>query len=208
MSWPEAYRELLPHIVRISTSAGFGTGFVCMHNPVRTHVGIATAWHVISDAHSRQQPIEFVHYCSKKRIALGFEDRIVFSNPARDSAVIFFLQPFLPLPLRALELFPPTQLSIGSEVAWVGFPRIGIDGELCFFAGHISANITSRDAYFVDGVSIHGLSGGPVVYNDGTLQIIGVVTEYHDNDRLPGLLLALDVSDFHLVAKTVNPENG
>jgi hypothetical protein len=60
-----------------------------------------------------------------------------------------------------------------------------------------------------DGVSIHGVSGGPVIYKHETdgIQVIGIVTAYSANratgEALPGLLTAQDVSHFHSVLQQV-----
>jgi hypothetical protein len=60
-----------------------------------------------------------------------------------------------------------------------------------------------KNRYLIDGVAIHGVSGGPVVcvsLTDG-VQIVGIVSAYMANrmqgDTLPGLLYAQDVSYFH-----------
>jgi secreted trypsin-like serine protease len=88
---------------------------------------------------------------------------------------------------------------------YVGFPGIEPD-TLCLFSGNISARQTAR--YLIDGVAIHGVSGGPVIHLHGSgLRIVGVVSHYRANrlagDPLPGLLYAQDVSHFHEVIKEI-----
>ena len=59
--------------------------------------------------------------------------------------------------------------------------------------GAISAYIEDREAYLVDGVSIHGVSGGPVfhVADNNEIVVAGLVTNYYPNNQngaaLPGL---------------------
>ena len=61
----------------------------------------------------------------------------------------------------------------------------------------------NRKAYLIDGVAIHGVSGGPVFFLTDTdgVQIVGIVSAYQANratgESLPGLLIAQDVSHFH-----------
>jgi hypothetical protein len=64
-------------------------------------------------------------------------------------------------------------------------------------------------AYLIDGVTVHGSSGGPVLYSspaDG-VQVIGTVSAYMVNratgEALPGLSVAQDVSAFHVITKHV-----
>jgi hypothetical protein len=99
-------------------------------------------------------------------------------------------------------------LDIGFEVGWLGYPYIE-PYVLCFFSGCISARREERKAYLIDGVSINGVSGGPVFYSneaDG-VKIVGIVSAYKANratgSALPGLLIAQDVSHFHGVIKHV-----
>lgn len=65
----------------------------------------------------------------------------------------------------------------------------------CFLSGHISAYLQDKEAYLIDGVSIHGVSGGPVFYRDdnGNVIIAGIVTNYYPNpvqdQSWPGLAM-------------------
>ena len=80
---------------------------------------------------------------------------------------------------------------------------------MCFFSGCISARREERKAYLIDGVSINGVSGGPVFYSTETdgVEIVGIVSAYKANratgSSLPGLLIAQDVSHFHGVIQHI-----
>jgi hypothetical protein len=67
----------------------------------------------------------------------------------------------------------------------------------------------ARKAYLIDGVAIHGVSGGPVIYRceDSKVRIVGIVTLYRANratgEALLGLLYAQDVSHFQKAIVTM-----
>lgn len=201
MDWKNAVEKLAPYIFKIHTPSGSGTGFLCLSNDGKTLYGVATALHVVQDADEWQQPIKLVHHQSGETLFLKEDMRIIYTNRGTDSAVILFNKPEFEIPENLIPLLPiSSPLNIGNEVGWLGFPRIEPD-TLCFFSGTISAVQNKR--YLIDGVAIHGVSGGPVVYvtpTDG-IQIIGIVSAYMANrisgDALPGLLYAQDVSYFH-----------
>lgn len=211
MEWHQIVSKVTPHIVKVRTQNGYGTGFLFLYNEDKTFCGIATALHVVKQADDWQQPIWVQHYASGQTVFLETNNQVIFTDPATDSAVILFLKDNFPLPdpEDLINLLPSDFIiSIGVEVGWLGFPGVAPDN-LCFFSGNISARQESRKAYLIDGVSIHGVSGGPVIHGsiaDGT-QIVGMVTEYHPNratgEALPGLLIAQDVSHFHDVASQV-----
>jgi hypothetical protein len=50
MSWDLAVKTVAPHIVRIETPNGYGTGFLAFWNHDRSWCGIATAAHVVKHA--------------------------------------------------------------------------------------------------------------------------------------------------------------
>lgn len=80
---------------------------------------------------------------------------------------------------------------------------------LCFLAGTVSAWQPARRSYLVEGVAIHGVSGGPVFHcpSHDEVRIIGSISAYHANQAAgaahPGLLRAQDVSHFHGVASYI-----
>lgn len=209
MNWDQVVQKVTPHIVKIETPTGYGTGFLYLYNEDRSWCGIATAAHVIGDADEWQKPIRIRHQESGAVKLLQPDQRVIWLDWNTDSAVILFFKGDLPLPEIPIALLPVDMpLGIGVEVGWLGFPNIEAF-TLCFFSGNISARQESRTAYLIDGVSIHGVSGGPVLYKHETdgVQIIGAVSAYRANratgETLPGLLVAQDVSHFHDVLQHV-----
>ena len=203
MNWNEIVDRLTPHIVKIETPDGHGTGFLCLYNADKSLCGIATAHHVIEHADQWQQPIRIHHQSSGKVTFLRESERFILVDRDSDSAVIVTLASNLELPSEVIPLFPTeTPLPIGVEVGWLGYPGIGPQ-ILCFFSGNVSARDESRHAYLIDGVAINGVSGGPVVFSTPTdgIKIIGTVSAYMVNrargEALPGLSIAQDVSHFH-----------
>ena len=209
MEWDKIVSKITPHIVKIETQTKYGTGFLLLYNEDTTLCGVATALHVVSHTDDWQQPIRLRDHTSNQIVLLPANQRTIVIDWRTDSAVILFFKPEFPLPEEPINLLPNDSIiPVGVEVGWLGFPSVA-PGNLCFFSGNISARPKDRNAYLIDGVSIHGVSGGPVIHADeadGT-QIVGMVTEYHANratgETLPGLLIAQDVSHFHDVASRV-----
>ena len=195
-------------MVRIESPTGMGTGFLAFYNSDSTWCAIATAAHVVKHADDWQQPI-------KIRNNLGFillqpNARVIYIDAARDSAVVFFLKGALQLPQDPIAMRPMNSLcGTGATIGWLGYPAIAPD-TLCFFSGRISARHPSNRAYFVDGVAINGVSGGPVFHiatGGKHVEAIGAISSYIPNlttgQTLPGLLFATDVSQFHDAYETV-----
>ena len=219
MNWHQKVEKVTPHIVKIETQSSYGTGFLTLYNEDQTICGVATALHVVDQANEWQQPIRLRHYSSGKTLLLKEpNDRFIFTNPETDSAVICFNRELeFPLPENPISLLQSKFfIKIGVEVGWLGFPNVAPD-DLCFFSGNISARPKNTKAYLIDGVAIHGVSGGPVLFDTtetDEVQIVGTVSEYWANrmtgEALPGLLIAQDVSHFHKVVsaiKSVDEEN-
>lgn len=209
MNWDQIVQKVTPYIVKIETPTGYGTGFLSLYNEDKTWCGISTAAHVVSDADEWQKPIRIRHQGSPEVLLLQPKDRVIFIDWKTDSAVVLFFKVNLNLPEFPIALLPVgTALGIGVEVGWLGFPNIQAD-TLCFFSGNTSARQEFRNAYLIDGVSIHGVSGGPVLHKHETdgVQVVGIVSAYHVNratgEALPGLLIAQDVSHFHDVLQRV-----
>jgi hypothetical protein len=207
MNWADAIEHVTPHVVRIETPTGYGTGFLAFYNHDSSWCGIATAAHVISHANDWQHPIRIRNTTSMR--FLKVEDRVVMIDQSNDSAIVLFLKGELKLPEVAIALTPVDEpCSIGSDIGWLGYPVIEPD-TLCFFAGTVSAQQPARKSYLIDGVAINGVSGGPVFHctTQNHVQIIGCVSAYHANrangDALPGLLRAQDVSHFHGAAEVI-----
>lgn len=203
MNWNEIIEKITPYIVKIETPRGYGTGFLCMYSGNKVVCGIATALHVVRHAADWQQPLKITHYASKKTVMFNQEDRIIVSNPKTDSAVIL-MEKGLHFPSKTIPLLPASkQLLTGEEIGWLGFPNIEEDA-LCFFSGRVSSRKNSN--YLIDGIALHGVSGGPVFWeNEEEIQIVGIVSAYvfdPEGQRIShGLLYAQDVSYFHEVVK-------
>jgi len=205
MSWTAVVEKVTPYIVKIETPTGYGTGFLCLYNTSRTLCGIATAAHVVKHADDWQQPIRIHYYPRTATELLKEGERVILIDEKTDSAVILLRVGVFEFPEDVIPLLPSsTLLGIGDDVGWLGYPAIESD-TLCFFSGSISARQEARKAYLIDGVAIHGVSGGPVVYSHPTdgVQIVGDVSAYRANrvtgETLPGLLIAQDLSHFHAV---------
>lgn len=209
MNWDQAIAAISPHVVKIESPTGYGTGFLAFYNHDKAWCGIATAAHVVSYADEWQQPIRIKHEGSVEPLFLKPEERVIFIERSTDSAVVLFLKRQLQLPESPIALLPMDQpCPIGVDIGWLGFPVIEPD-TLCFFAGIVSARQANRKAYLIDGVAINGVSGGPVFHypKPDVVQVIGCVSAYHANratgETLPGLLRAQDVSHFHEVTKWI-----
>ena len=197
MDWHSDIRVVRPHVVRIVTPQGRGTGFLVRRE--KNSFGIATAGHVVRDAVAWKQQITIHHPSFKSPLFLLDGARIVLLHPSLDSA---YVQGDLPelegdgFPKGPIEVVPPKKtVRLGVEVGWLGFPYLVSNEEPCFFAGHVSAYADRR--YFIDGVAIPGVSGGPAFFRSGKkLHILGSISAYHPaqagGQAIPGLLVADD----------------
>jgi hypothetical protein len=210
MTWSLLIEAIRPHVVKISTPDGYGTGFLAFYNNDKSWCGIATAAHVVGHADEWQQLIRITHQPSETEAILPEKERVVLIDHLADSAVILFrFENKLQLPQIPITLLPESDTcGFGVDVGWLGYPSVEPDA-LCFFSGAISARVERRRAYLIDGVAINGVSGGPVFHtsSSGKPEIIGCVSAYHPNratgGSLPGLLRAQDLSHFHMAAATI-----
>jgi trypsin-like peptidase len=199
MNWHTAVDSISPHVFKIESPSGHGTGFFCFLNETKQVMGIATARHVVAEANKWQQPIRVSNYQMQYTRLLTTTDRVILDDSTRDSALLLFHPGDFELPENVVPLFPSDKvLKIGVEVGWVGFPAVE-PNTLCFFSGNISAQISDQSAYLIDGVAINGVSGGPVLnIRSGGTTIVGLITAYIANratgETLPGLAVAQDVS--------------
>ena len=207
MSWESMIDGMRPHVVRIQTPNSQGTGFLSLYNHDSSWCGIATAAHVVAYSDTWQLPIKIENESSSR--FLNNNERVIFLDLATDSAVVLFFKGDLQLPQTPIALIPMGDpVSIGSQVGWLGYPNTNAD-TLCFFAGNVSARNVAQRSYLIDGVAIHGVSGGPVFHlsQSTALEVIGVMVAYHANlatgAPLPGLSRAQDVSHFHDVIQQI-----
>lgn len=210
MTWSQAVEVIQPHVARISTPRGSGTGFLISNGRHNAICGIATAAHVIDHAHYWEEPIRIDHVSSGKSVVIRRHERALFLDSNRDTAAILFDRGELEMPLDPLALAPKDMfLKVGNKIGWLGFPAIPA-ASLCFFSGDVSAWLQAQTAYLVDGVAINGVSGGPAFHileeDPGAIVIIGVVSAYVPNratgEVLPGLSIVRDVAQFHELAPT------
>lgn len=203
LEWYDAVALLTEHIFKISTPSGFGTGFVLAAGEPSELCSIATAAHVIDHAHRWEEPIRLDHYASGQSVLLHEGERAIAIDPGLDTAALTFVKHGLPLPEVAHALTPEgMRLAVGCEVGWVGFPAMSPDTP-CFFSGRISAYLSEKNSYLVDGVAINGVSGGPaIVIEEDAIMVIGVVSAYIPNratgEPLPGLCLLSDVTHLQM----------
>jgi len=209
--WYQLIDIIVPSIVKIETPDGQGTGFFIGYNEPRTWALIATARHVVEEADRWLQPIRIHNIPQKKVVLLQEPDRVIIHDPARDgdTTIIFALADkvsALQFPQQPVEFISAGNvLRVGVEVAWLGYPGI-TRNTLCFFSGNISARHSEMPAYYIDGVSIAGVSGGPVFYVDNDRpKLIGSISGYARREAtMPGLCVAHDVSHLQRTVEVLN----
>jgi len=206
-SWPDAFDELLSQLVRIETpGGGHGTGFRAATRMMdgTSHCVIVTAWHVIEGAMAKGESLKMQLLGHDRGFTAKSGDLKILAEPDRDIALIHCHEGCLPFsgPLPHLAA-PRVRFRPGSEIAWCGFPHVeGLGSKTaCFFWGHVSAVWTEHADYLIDGVAIHGVSGGPVFRCEGqTVVVVGLITNYIPNlalrgAALPGVSLARTIED-------------
>jgi hypothetical protein len=208
IQWSDAVDIIQPHVVRISTPRGSGTGFLISNGKNNDIAGVATAAHVVDHAHYWEEPIRIDHV--SKSVVVRHPERAIFLDPNRDTAAILFHRAEIPFPAAPLPLAPKGMfLKVANQIGWLGFPAIPL-ASLCFFTGNISAWVDHQGAYLVDGVAINGVSGGPAFFiapgAPEPVIVMGVVSAYMANratgEVLPGLSVVRDVTQFHELAPT------
>ena len=207
IKWHQAFATAEPYIVKIITPQGTGTGFLIASTDKQELHGIATAAHVVDFAHYWEQPIRIQHASSGEVILVKNDDRSIEIESNRDAATII-IKGVLPFPKSPLTLIPEDKrLKIGVEIGWMGFPAMAPEN-LCFFSGRISSWVEDAGFYFVDGVAINGVSGGPAFsIKEERIQLIGLVSAYVPNRAtgtvLPGLCVVRDVLPLHETIKNL-----
>ena len=207
IQWSDAVEIIQPHVVRISTPRGSGTGFLISNGKNNDIAMVATAAHVVDHAHYWEEPIRIDHV--NKSVVVRHNERAIFLDPNQDTAAIVFPRSEIPFPSQPLPLTPKGFfLKVANQIGWLGFPAIPL-ASLCFFTGNVSAWVAAQRAYLVDGVAINGVSGGPAFHLTGgnpPITVIGVVSAYMPNratgEVLPGLSVVRDVTQFHDLAPT------
>lgn len=204
--WQGAMRLVSNRALKIRTPRGHGSGFYMGAFGENNTLGaVATARHVIKEAHDWGEPIKMLHVATGQEILLPAINAdgtsrpiLVFGNS--DLAVIIFTIPAeWGLPSEHIDRLDNTQHIVeGVEVGWFGFPGIK-DDKLCFFHGYVSTYLDPEAIYLVDGVSINGVSGGPLlVIQNNRPMVVGVVSAYLPNlatgQPLPGMSMFTSIS--------------
>jgi hypothetical protein len=114
MNWDQIVKKVSPHIVKIETQSGHGSGFLFMYNENKSWCGIATAAHVLGQADKWKQPIQIFHSESGKTLFLQASERAITIDWNTDSAVLLFNKVDFPLPQNIIPILPSSShLSIG-----------------------------------------------------------------------------------------------
>src|SRR3954454_13751254 len=88
MEWFKAVEIITPHVVRINTPQGSGTGFLVTRYSDSTLLAIATAAHVVDHAHYWEQPIRVQFVASGVTKLLRAHERAIVLDESRDTAAI------------------------------------------------------------------------------------------------------------------------
>ena len=190
--WVEAAKILVPHMVKLEIPNSQGSGFfIAVSTEGKTKCAvIATAAHVIGHAFKWSEPIIVTGY--KRTVTLMPNQYLAQMNESLDLAILEVPWDAVDFPATPLPTTnPKDELPAGYPVAWCGFPNMANDIN-CLFSGHISASVASMGDYLVDGVVIHGVSGGPAfICDNSNVTIIGLLSQYLPNretgESLPGL---------------------
>lgn len=220
MNWTDSVSKITPFIVRIRTQQKWGTGFIFWQN--ETNCCIATAYHVIEHANLTgwEQPI-YIDQSNGKTVRLNPEHRHIplklNADIDGDSAALFIGKTGLEFPADCLPLWDfSREIPIGSEVGWIGYPSV-INQRILqpsLFSGTISNHFPDLEQYAIDGVAIHGVSGGPLfceLSEPGQPYIIGTLSSYFPNrltvtdgvEAWPGLAISHSFSAFRDVRKNL-----
>lgn len=125
LEWFEAVELIRPHVVRILTPQGSGTGFLFSRSANGSVCGIATAAHVVDQAHYWEQPIRLQSADSGQVAVLRPSDRAIILDESRDTAAIAFKSDILALPEEPLDLISTgSYLKVGNPIGWLGYPAI------------------------------------------------------------------------------------
>jgi hypothetical protein len=201
--WYEAVEAMEPHVFRIETPGAYGTGFFVGRAASGKDFGIATAAHVIDHADRWNQPIRLFHQASGRHVMLNEFQRVVLRNPGRDVAALLVDLGEFDLPMDPMPLAPEGKsLKVGVELGWIGYPGVA-PWESCFFSGRVSSYRMKEEEYLIDGVAIHGVSGGPAFhFGSESPIIVGLVTQYVANrasgDALPGVAVVQSVGSVRM----------
>ena len=203
--WVDAYRKMVPYMVKIRTPDAYGSGFVMNYRTIkngRREIAIATTCHILKHAMDWAELVMVEHTAGDTlyKYKLSPAERYIMVDEAKDIALLAFGEadePHFPKDFPITIDGNSKDLPPGCPVAWCGFPSIA-ESSPCFFSGHVSATYATAGDYLVDGVVIHGVSGGPCfIHNGENVIVMGLVSAYYANrstgEALPGLGLIRSV---------------
>lgn len=191
LEWHQAAEVMQKNLVKISTCCGgYGSG-VFVRVPMDTPGAccVLTAYHVVEKAYNTGATIEIQIETTQEKIPLLSTQRYIFPEIARDQALIIFGSS---QKLGAIDEYSlmktGKRCKTGVELGWLGYPDLEIaEDTACFLRGSVSAYLSDKEAYLVDGASIHGISGGPVFCReDAKVTLVGIVTNYYPNQVTTG----------------------
>src|SRR4051812_11630741 len=120
LTWQELIDVVKPHIVKIMTPRGSGTGFLLHRSADNSVSAVATAAHVVSTAHFWEEPIRLQHAVSGKSTIFRAANRAVVLNIEKDVAAVAFREDDLGLPEAPLELGTKgMHVRDGVEIGWL-----------------------------------------------------------------------------------------
>lgn len=89
-AWHNIIDIVTPHVVRIWTPQGSGTGFLVSLSKSTPLCAIATAAHVIAHAHYWEEPLRIEHQASAKTLLLRQPDRAINLDTIKDTAALLW----------------------------------------------------------------------------------------------------------------------
>jgi hypothetical protein len=194
-----------PLVYRVEVGDAIGTAFlVSITSPEssgqKPALLFATAGHVVKEIDSSGPNLllrssdNSIVYESKSFNMIGYR----IGSDEYDTGIIYVRVDDPPVSVDKLLPLLPHRFTLrqGAEVGWLGYPGLA-NPYLCFFSGVVSSHVSEPIGYLIDGVAIHGVSGGPAFNREGAFA--GIVSQYIPNLRddpsrkggkltLPGLL--------------------
>ena len=201
LSWPNAVDKVARWTFRILVAGSSGTGVAIGIGQLKGQkphgIAIVTARHVVSaigpgSSLTLENETGSYEFASEDVRFYGLD------LPELDTALIQVISEKQIISQDMLCHVVPVEsmLRVGASVGWLGYPFLS-DFNRCFFQGVISGYHKGLPAYYVDGVAIHGVSGGPLF--DDHAQIYGFVSSYIPNRTdpsatMPGIMTAIFVN--------------